>query len=132
MKWFVTDAQLAALRLAAEQSALATHAAMSEHDAERYEAELARLRDDRREELARLADPQGPFVQHLRDEVAYWRHGYERERQRAEVAIDQCRVTHQGLGPVSLPPREDRPPRAGLDLFTMEPELARMGAADGV
>ena len=82
MKWCVTDAQLAALRLAAHQEVLATAAA-------RFDAELARLRTDHAETLARIVDPQGPFVAHLRDEVAYWRvQAYERERQRSEVAID--------------------------------------------
>ena len=123
MKWFLTDAQLAALRLAAHQEVLATYAA-------RFDAELARLRTDHAETLARIVDPQGPFVAHLRDEVAYWRLTHERERQRAEVAIDSCRVTHAQIGPVSLPLREARV-ATPADIFR-DPELAAMGLADGL
>jgi hypothetical protein len=126
MRWFVTDAQLAALRLAAHHEVLATYGA-------RFDAELTRLRADHAEQLARISDPQGPFVAHLRDEIAFWRHQFLLERQRAEVAIDQCRVTHAQIGPVSLPLRDDAVKATGtpLDIFR-DPELAAMGLADGL
>jgi len=111
MKWFVTDAQLAAMCGEATRIAESYTAARIAVVVERAEAEIARLRADRDAELSRVGDPQGPLVQHYRDEVAYWRGQFQHERQRAEVAIDQCRVTHQAIGPVSLPPREDRLPR---------------------
>ena len=55
------------------------------------------------------------------------------ERQRAEIAIDQCRVTHQSIGPVSLPLRDDAVTHTGTpaDIFR-DPELAAMGLADGL
>jgi hypothetical protein len=88
MHWFVTDAQLDAMMDATVSACAATVAAMSA----RHEAEVARLRDDRREELTRLADPHAPFLAHLTELVAILRRDVVHERQRAEVAIDQCRV----------------------------------------
>jgi len=132
MKWFVTDAQLAAMHL----EHAARHADAWEREWERlktlHDAEVRRLRDDRATELARMTDPQGPLVTHYREEVAFWRKQFLAERQRADVALDQCRVTHQGIGPVSLPPREDRLPREMETLFQTNPELAAMGSTDGV
>jgi hypothetical protein len=125
MRFFVTDAQLAALQFAAQREGLATVAA-------RFDAELNRQRADHAAELARLADPAGPFVQHLRAEVDFWRIQFMHERQRGEVAIDQCRATHLQIGPVSLPLREDtvaRPP--ARDPFN-DPELAAMGDPIGL
>lgn len=133
MRWFVTEAQLAALRAAIRDEVTGLvwqqwNATQASHD-----AEIERLRADRAAEVARMTDPQGPFVQHLRDEVAFWRHQFLHERQRTEVAMDQCRVTHQSIGPVSLPLREDAVKATGtpLDIFR-DPELAAMGLADGL
>jgi hypothetical protein len=126
MKWFVTDAQLAALRLQAHHEVLATYGL-------RFDAELMRLRSDHESQLARITDPQGPFVTHLREEIDFWRHQFLIERQRADIALDQCRVTHQGIGPVSLPLRESPVTHTGTpaDMFR-DPELAAMGLADGL
>jgi len=132
MKWFVTDAQLAQMRLAIEQQALRIIDERADADLARHDAEIARLREDREKELARLVDPSGPLVTHYREEVTFWRKQFLAERQRADVALDQCRVTHQGIGPVSLPPREDRLPREMETLFQTNPELAAMGSTDGV
>ena len=132
MKWFVTDAQLAQMRLAIEQQALRIIDERAAADLARHDAEIARLREDREKELARVTDPSGPLVTHYREEVAFWRKQFLAERQRADVALDQCRVTHQGIGPVSLPPREDRLPREMETLFQTNPELAAMGSTDGV
>ena len=106
MKWFVTDAQLAQMRGDIEANLRNAFAVWYAG----REAEIQRLREDRAAELARMVDPQGPFVQHLRDEVEFWRMQFRHERQRSEIALDQCRITHQGIGPVSAPPREERLP----------------------
>jgi len=111
MKWFVTDAQLAALRAEIADAHLMAYQAALAREREHQEAEIQRLREDRAMELARLTDPQGPLVQHYEREVTFWRRQFLSERQRAEIAIDQCRITHQQIGPVTLPPREDRLPR---------------------
>jgi len=132
MKWFVTDAQLAQMRLAIEQQALRIIDERAAADHARHMGEIARLREDREKELARLVDPTGPLVAHYREEVTFWRKQFLAERQRADIALDQCRVTHQGIGPVSLPPREDRLPREMETLFQTNPELAAMGSTDGV
>jgi hypothetical protein len=140
MKWFVTDAQLVAIRREAEDlfqaiadTAAEGHAAEIERLTARFDAERALWRTDREAELARLADPSADFVAHLKDEIAFARHQVLHERQRAEVAIDQCRVTHQGIGPVSLPLRDDAVTHTGTpaDIFR-DPELAAMGLADGL
>ena len=111
MKWFVTDAQLAQLRITAELTVRATCNDEVHRVREMYDAEIQRLREDRAAEVARLTDPQGPLVQHYEREVTFWRRQFLSERQRADIAIDQCRITHQQIGPVTLPPREDRLPR---------------------
>lgn len=111
MRWFVTDAQLTQIRVLAEVTGRAQVQDAEYRVREQYEAEIARLRADRAAELARITDPQGPLVQHYREEVAFWRKQFLAERQRADIALDQCRVTHQNIGPVTLPPREDRLPR---------------------
>ena len=98
---------------------------------EAVEAEIDRLRATHAAELARYVDPSGPFVAHLREEVAYWRVQFERERQRAELAIDQCRVTHASVGPVSVPLRTERQEPPMNPIFS-DPELAMMGHADGI
>jgi hypothetical protein len=100
--------------------------------AARFDAELARLRTDHAETLARIVDPQGPFVAHLRDEVAYWRVQALHERQRSEVAIDVCRTMHAQIGPVSLPLRDEHAPRDTQSIFQSNPELAMMGSTEGV
>jgi len=132
MKWFVTDAQLAQMRLEIAEEMRAALQTALDASVTRYDAEIARLREDREKELARLVDPSGPLVTHAREEVTFWRKQFLAERQRADVALDQCRVTHQGIGPVSLPPREDRLPREMETLFQTNPELAAMGSTDGV
>jgi hypothetical protein len=111
MKWFVTDAQLAALR--AELSQQAHYAALTTIDTLRadHAQEIQRLREDRAMELARLADPTAPFLAHLKDLVATLRRDVVHERQRAEVAIDVCREAHEQIRGVTLPPRDDRTPR---------------------
>jgi len=132
MKWFVTDAQLAQMRESFTDMVHREIALTIETMRARHDAEIARLREDREKELARVTDPSGPLVTHYRDEVAFWRKQFLAERQRADIALDQCRVTHQGIGPVSLPPREDRLPREMETLFQTNPELAAMGSTDGV
>ena len=111
MQWFVTDAQLAAMRAEIADAHLTACQAALAREREHQEAEIQRLREDRAAELARLTDPQGPLVQHYEREVTFWRRQFLSERQRADIAIDQCRITHQQIGPVTLPPREDRLPR---------------------
>ena len=111
MKWFVTDAQLAAMRAEIADAHLTVYQAVLAREWEGHGAEIQRLREDRAAELARVADPSAAYVEHLRAEVAFWRLQFAHERQRAEVSIDQCRVTHQSIGPATLPPREDRLPR---------------------
>jgi hypothetical protein len=131
MKWFVTDAQLAAMRQEiAEDMRDALQTAL-DASVKRYDAEILRLREDREKELARLVDPQAPFIADLREQVAYWRRQFQHERQRAEIAIDQCRVTHAQVGPVTLPLREEGA-RDPMALFQTNPELAMMGSTDGV
>jgi hypothetical protein len=122
MKFFVTDAQLAALRLDIYEELVRQFTITLAAERDRYgaeirrngaasDSEIQRLREDRREELTRLTDPQGPLVQHYEREVTFWRRQFLAERQRTDIAVDQCRVTHQNIGPVTLPPREDRLPR---------------------
>jgi hypothetical protein len=150
MKWFVTDAQLDAMMDATVSACAATVAALSaRHEAEvarlrddrreeqarlveRHELEVARLRNDRGAELDRLADPHAPFLAHLTELVAILRRDVVHERQRAEVAIDQCRAMHQSIGPVTLPPRPETAegPR-GANPFS-DPELAAMGDPIGL
>ena len=114
MRWFVRDTEFARME-------------------QRHRDELTLLREDRERELARMVDPQGPFVAHLKSEVAFWRLQFAHERQRAEVAIDQCRATHQGIGPVSLPLRDETaPPQTGMAGIFSDPELASMGLTEGV
>jgi len=132
MRWFVTDAQLAAMRMDAALVLRAQlkdemHSVRAAHD-----AEIQRLREDRAMELARLADPHAPFLAHLLEQLALLRRDVLAERQRAEIAIDQCRVTHQQIGPVTMPPREDRAPRELGAAFgaAAEAELAAMGRTD--
>jgi len=132
MHWFVTDAQLAALHLEAARNVDQSYQNIVAALTARHDAEIQRLREDRAMELARVADPQGPFVAHLVAEVAFWRLQFQHERQRSEIALDQCRVTHQNIGPVSMPPREDRPPSALASALgpDAEAELAAMGRTD--
>jgi hypothetical protein len=123
MKLFVTDAQMAALRDAAYAAAQMDMRAHRQH----YESEIARLREDRTAELARLADPQGPFVAHLIAEVAHWRLLH------ADISVDQ-RLAERGLGPVTLPPRP-LVPEPAVDLMAdllKNTEFAAMGDARGV
>ncbi len=108
MKLFVTAAQEAAWRLEMEQAALQKYLVMAEHDHARLRGEIERLREDRREELARLADPAAPFVAHLQAEVAHWRMLFQAEKQRADLSVDQ-RLAERGLGPVTLPTRPLQP-----------------------
>jgi hypothetical protein len=119
MRWFVTRAQEAEIR---EEATSAASAAAGLH--------YQQMREDRAAEVARLTDPQGPFVAHLRGEVEFWRAQFLHERNRADLAIDQCRVTHQAIGPITLPPREATE-RPGPDIFA-DPELAAMGLTEGV
>jgi len=111
MKWFVTDAQLAAMRMQVGNQVWELARSDADRVRRQYDAEIQRVREDRAAELARVADPSAAYVEHLRAEVAFWRLQFAHERQRAEVSIDQCRVTHQSIGPATLPPREDRLPR---------------------
>ncbi len=134
MKLFVTDAQLAGIVAEAEGRLRDTFTAWYAELQKGPQAEIDRLREDRREELARLVDPQAPFIAHLRDEVAFWRLQFLKERQRAEIAIDACRVQHQGVPPVALPLRpqgEGGATAAEHDRFA-DPELAAMGLIEGV
>ena len=132
MQWFVTDAQLAEIRWAVARF----EREMSQQEMAlvqvRHDAEIQRLREDRAMELARLADPHAPFLAHLLEQIALLRRDLLAERQRAEIAIDQCRVTHQQIGPVTMPPREDRAPRELGAAFgaAAEAELAAMGRTD--
>jgi hypothetical protein len=133
MRWFLTHAQEAELRSAISATLHRVYEAAIKLDRDRLEGEIARLRDDRTQELARFTNPQGPFVAHLREEVAYWRVQFERERQRAELAIDQCRVTHHAIGPVSLPLREPiQQAQEDVNAMFRDPELAAMGMSTGV
>jgi len=111
MKWFVTDAQLAEMCREATRIAESYTEARIAVVVARAEAEIQRLREDRNAELARLADPDAPFRAHLLDLVATLRRDVVHERQRAEVAIDVCRETHESIRGVTLPPRDDRLPR---------------------
>jgi len=111
MKWFVTDAQLAAMRLELYEEISRDYQRAAAAIRERHDAEIQRLREDRTAELARLADPDAPFRAHLLDLVATLRRDVVHERQRAEVAIDVCRETHESIRGVTLPPRDDRLPR---------------------
>ena len=134
MKWCVTDAQLARISDAIRDEISTAHLqacqATVEALTERHDAEIARLREDRREELTRLADPHAPFLAHLTELVAILRRDVVHERQRAEVAIDQCRATHLGIGPVTLPPRPEM--TAEMPREFTDPELAMMGNPDGL
>jgi len=59
-------------------------------------------------------------ILHLEREVATWQGLYREERQRAEVAINVCRQSHQGVAGVpvaSMPPAEDVMARALEDLL---------------
>lgn len=119
MKFFVTDGHLRAWREQIEREALA--------------------RDRRKRDLEdepgipiMPVDPRAEFIAHLKAEVDYWRDQFQHERQRAEVAIDQCRATHQGIGPVSLPPRNQAPAHPAMADIFATPELAAMGLSDGV
>ena len=85
-------------------------AAEDDRLAARHEGEVARLREDREKELARLTDL-GPVVTYLREEVDFWRTAFREEQQRtrheqqrAEVAIDQCRAAHGRVGPATVAP----------------------------
>lgn len=71
------------------------------------------------------------FIEHLRQEVAFWRLLFRQERQRAELSIDH-RLSERGLGPVTLPLRQEMPEplnRAIQDLLT-NPEFTEAGRAE--
>jgi hypothetical protein len=139
MRWFMTHRDEVALRAEIIGLADENHAAEIQRLTDGFNAERDRWRDDRREEMARLTDPHGPYVAHLQNEVEFWRAQFLHERQRAEVSVDQ-RLSERGLGPVTLPPRPttmeeterlQRETDKLTDMFR-NPELAMMGMTDGV
>lgn len=71
-------------------------------------------------------------IKHLEQEVQYWRGLHQHERQRAELAIDQCRAHHQTLPPVTQPLRPDREQELAKELREMlqQPEMNLIGAPD--
>jgi len=71
-------------------------------------------------------------MRHLEHEVLYWRGLYVHERQRAELAIDQCRAHHQTLPPVTQPLRPEREQDLSKELRDMlqQPEMNLIGAPD--
>ena len=73
-------------------------------------------------------------IRHLEREILYWRQCYQHERQRAELAIDQCRSYHQHLPPVSQPLRPEHEADVAKDIRDIlnQPEMALIGAAEGV
>ena len=85
MKWFVTDAQLAAMRLAVGNQVWELARSDADRVRRQYDAEIQRLREDRAMELARLTDPQGPLVQHYEREVTFWRRQFLSERAHGTV-----------------------------------------------
>ena len=136
MKWFVTDAQLAAMRMQVGNQVWELARSDADRVRRQYDAEIQRVREDRAAELARVADPSAAYVEHLRAEVAFWRLQFAHERQRAEVSIDQ-RLHEQHKGPVTLPLREEGPPTGPvqhdlLDELMKNAEFAAMGSAAGV
>ena len=130
MKWCLTEAQLAALRWEAEARAREYLAEASAQLTDRHDREIERVRIDHLAALDRLADPSAPFLAHLLELVAILRRDVVAERQRAEVAIDQCRATHLGIGPVTLPPRPEM--TAAMPREFTDPELAAMGDPMGL
>ena len=82
---------------------------------------LARLRTDHAETLARIVDPQGPFVAHLRDEVAYWRVQATNANGNAARSRSTCRTMHAQIGPVSPPLRDEHAPRDTQSIFQSSP-----------
>lgn len=71
-------------------------------------------------------------MRHLEHEVLYWRGLYVHERQRAELAIDQCRAQHQALPPVTQPLRPEREAELAKELREMlqQPEMNLIGETD--
>jgi hypothetical protein len=132
MKFLVTDAQLAAMRLVAATAVRADYMGMLNAQAARFDGELLRLRLDREQELARVADPQAPFVAHLQAEVEFWRVLYTAERQRNDVSTDQ-RLAERGLGGITGPTRPlaaDMP--STLDELLRTTEMGDIGRPEGV
>jgi hypothetical protein len=68
------------------------------------------------------------LVQHLREEVAFWREQFVHERQRAEFAVDRLLQQH-GHGPVTVPtPSEQRErERDVLEKLAQSAEFAQAG-----
>jgi hypothetical protein len=74
-------------------------------------------------------------IQHMRAEIDWLRVQLEHERQRCEVAIDECRMRHQNLGAVSQPPRATTPEQHAQmqsPMGALFPSLAGMGDPAGV
>jgi hypothetical protein len=69
-----------------------------------------------------------PFIQHLREEIAFWREQFVHERQRAEYAVDRL-LAQQGHGPVTVPtPSEQRDREAHLlERLAQTAEFANAG-----
>jgi hypothetical protein len=71
-------------------------------------------------------------VRHLEREVLYWRQLYQHERDRAEVAIDQCRTMHQSLPPVTRPPAPAAAIQQTIESLLGGSELGAIGQEQGV
>jgi len=68
------------------------------------------------------------YIRHLEREIHYWRAQYIHERQRAEVAIDTCRVQHAHTGPVTVPPRlETETVLREVNEMMTQPEFGQVG-----
>jgi len=70
------------------------------------------------------------MIRHLQGEIEYWRALYREERNRAEMAIDACRMHHAQLPPVSLRPTDAGLPKDLQELMS-QPELGLIGNETG-
>lgn len=77
-------------------------------------------------------NPHREFIDHLRDEVEYWRRLYREERARAETAINLvlARAAQSPGLPVNLPPREPTEEEKRIEALLNDPEFTKAGVEE--